>query len=308
MITENLSTLKIHKLTQEQYDRESAAGNLDENALYLIPEDTFHTHTVANISDLTATATELNYMDGVTSNVQTQLDKKIDIDYITSGEMVVAKAEQDSDGEVIKDAYAKKADLQNGNIEVAKAMKATQDSSGNKIEDTYTKKANLTDGTVTVKNSTYATNATNDADGNEIKVTYRKVADARKYTNLSQQIYDASNPIAPKVEITDFMPTGKTEDDVIGIGGSLSVVLDTDAPNLFYFDCFWNTSGNFGRTLAYSTSPSMYFLTLGIVVAAISETQTAIYLTDIPECFSLGDNTKKGVANITIKDVNIFYK
>ena len=35
-----------------------------------------HTHTVANISDLTATATELNYMDGVTSNVQTQLDEK----------------------------------------------------------------------------------------------------------------------------------------------------------------------------------------------------------------------------------------
>ena len=35
-----------------------------------------HTHKVANISDLTATATELNYMDGVTSNVQTQLDGK----------------------------------------------------------------------------------------------------------------------------------------------------------------------------------------------------------------------------------------
>lgn len=33
-----------------------------------------HTHTVSNITDLTATATELNYMDGVTSNVQTQLD------------------------------------------------------------------------------------------------------------------------------------------------------------------------------------------------------------------------------------------
>ena len=36
-----------------------------------------HTHKVANISDLTATATELNYMDGVTSNVQTQLDSKL---------------------------------------------------------------------------------------------------------------------------------------------------------------------------------------------------------------------------------------
>lgn len=35
-----------------------------------------HTHKVANISDLTATATELNYMDGVTSNVQAQLDGK----------------------------------------------------------------------------------------------------------------------------------------------------------------------------------------------------------------------------------------
>lgn len=35
-----------------------------------------HTHTVSQISDLTATAAELNYMDGVTSNVQTQLDGK----------------------------------------------------------------------------------------------------------------------------------------------------------------------------------------------------------------------------------------
>jgi hypothetical protein len=37
--TENLSTLKIHKLTQEQYDRELAAGRLDENALYLTPNE-----------------------------------------------------------------------------------------------------------------------------------------------------------------------------------------------------------------------------------------------------------------------------
>ena len=36
-----------------------------------------HTHKVADISDLTATATELNYMDGATSNVQTQLDSKL---------------------------------------------------------------------------------------------------------------------------------------------------------------------------------------------------------------------------------------
>lgn len=36
-----------------------------------------HTHTVANISGLTATATELNYCDGVTSNIQTQLNNTV---------------------------------------------------------------------------------------------------------------------------------------------------------------------------------------------------------------------------------------
>lgn len=35
-----------------------------------------HSHTVSEITDLTATATELNYMDGVTSGVQAQLDAK----------------------------------------------------------------------------------------------------------------------------------------------------------------------------------------------------------------------------------------
>jgi len=39
LIIENLSTLKINKLTQEQYNREFLAGNIDENALYLTPDD-----------------------------------------------------------------------------------------------------------------------------------------------------------------------------------------------------------------------------------------------------------------------------
>lgn len=38
MIIENLSTLKIHKLTQAQYDREKVAGRLDANAIYLTPD------------------------------------------------------------------------------------------------------------------------------------------------------------------------------------------------------------------------------------------------------------------------------
>lgn len=39
MKTENLSTLKIHKLSQAQYKRELEANNIDENALYLTPDE-----------------------------------------------------------------------------------------------------------------------------------------------------------------------------------------------------------------------------------------------------------------------------
>ena len=34
----NISTLKIHRLSQEQYDRELAADNIDPDAFYLTPE------------------------------------------------------------------------------------------------------------------------------------------------------------------------------------------------------------------------------------------------------------------------------
>lgn len=39
LITENISTLKINKLTQAQYERELAAGRIDEYALYLTPDE-----------------------------------------------------------------------------------------------------------------------------------------------------------------------------------------------------------------------------------------------------------------------------
>lgn len=39
MKTENLSTLKIHKLTQAQYERELEAGRIDASALYLTPDE-----------------------------------------------------------------------------------------------------------------------------------------------------------------------------------------------------------------------------------------------------------------------------
>jgi hypothetical protein len=52
MITENLSTLKIHKLTQAQYDRELEAGRIDENALYLTPDEEIDLSPYATIEQL----------------------------------------------------------------------------------------------------------------------------------------------------------------------------------------------------------------------------------------------------------------
>lgn len=126
MKTENLSTLKIHKLSQEQYDRELAAGRIDETALYLTPDNTSDPDKYATQEDLDthitdkdnphgvelshlgvtatadelnvldgikATVTELNYMDGVTSNVQMQLDAKANKADIATTKYVVTASD-----------------------------------------------------------------------------------------------------------------------------------------------------------------------------------------------------------------------
>jgi hypothetical protein len=59
--TENLSTLKIHKLTQEQYDRELAAGRIDENAIYLTPDEEIDLSKYALASDV---ANKVNKVSG----------------------------------------------------------------------------------------------------------------------------------------------------------------------------------------------------------------------------------------------------
>lgn len=53
MITENLSTLKIHKLSQVQYDRELADGNIDGTALYLTPDEATPLKSWSDVDTLT---------------------------------------------------------------------------------------------------------------------------------------------------------------------------------------------------------------------------------------------------------------
>lgn len=64
MITENLSTLKIHKLTQAQYNRELEAGTIDENALYLTPDEAVSqigSVTLQSIIDLSIVYRSVNF-------------------------------------------------------------------------------------------------------------------------------------------------------------------------------------------------------------------------------------------------------
>lgn len=52
MITENVSTLKINKLTKAQYERELAAGRIDENALYLTPDEDIESMELITVDDI----------------------------------------------------------------------------------------------------------------------------------------------------------------------------------------------------------------------------------------------------------------
>ena len=69
MITENLSTLKIHKLTNEQYEREFAAGNLDPNALYLTPDEKTDLSKYATIDQLNTKA-DKNAVDNAINSLE----------------------------------------------------------------------------------------------------------------------------------------------------------------------------------------------------------------------------------------------
>ena len=55
MIEKKLSTLKIHKLTKAQYDREVSNGTIDENALYLTPDEEIDLSSYATAESVSST-------------------------------------------------------------------------------------------------------------------------------------------------------------------------------------------------------------------------------------------------------------
>ena len=77
MLTENLSTLKIHKLTQEQYDRALLSGNVDQNAIYLTPDEGVDLTPYATIEQLNSKADSVHNHDDI-YYTETEIDAKLD--------------------------------------------------------------------------------------------------------------------------------------------------------------------------------------------------------------------------------------
>lgn len=95
MKTENVSTLKIHKLSQEQYDRELAAGTLDDTAIYMTPGEEIDLSPYATITQLNTKANTSHTHDAsnITSGkFSTARLPVIPIEYGGTGASTVASA------------------------------------------------------------------------------------------------------------------------------------------------------------------------------------------------------------------------
>lgn len=167
MITENLSTLKIHKMSRAQYERELAAGRIDERALYITPDEAL---------DLTGYATK--------DDLATKADAVHNHD-----DLYYTEAEIDAKVDTINAAIE---DIKDGTTPVAEATHATTADSATTAETATTATTATTAGTADV-----ATKATQDGAGNVITETYETKADA------TQKLADAKAYADEKVAVVD---------------------------------------------------------------------------------------------------------
>ena len=68
-LTEKLQTLQIHKLTEEQYQQKVESGSVEDNALYLTPDEEIDLTPYATIEYVN------EYVEEVSTNIATALQK-----------------------------------------------------------------------------------------------------------------------------------------------------------------------------------------------------------------------------------------
>lgn len=154
MRTENLSTLKIHKLTQEQYERELAAGRIDENALYLTPDESISVDDV--LSDISTNPVQNKVVNAAISNINNLV-----------GDTAVSEQIADAVDGLATEAFVtnkiSEAQLSGGN-DVDLSGYATKDDLKNKADSSHTHrnlKANDGTGTVILGNETNSSGGSN---------------------------------------------------------------------------------------------------------------------------------------------------
>lgn len=132
MITENLTILKINKLSQKQYNRESVAGNLNENEIYLTP-DTSLTVWQPN--------TEYQVGDVVIAKFEEYMDLQDQNDYnIVPNRTVIAKCVEQHTSQNIFSLYYVVDGRNKLTWEILQETYAYYDALGRRIHNTYVTK------------------------------------------------------------------------------------------------------------------------------------------------------------------------
>lgn len=125
MKTENLSTLKIYKLTKEQYESRVASGDIDEHAIYLTPDEKIDLSPYATKEKLNTKADSSHTHDDryyTESEIDEKLDTKANVshnhdtvyDAKGSANTALASAKEYADNAATTAANTVKNDLLNG--------------------------------------------------------------------------------------------------------------------------------------------------------------------------------------------------
>lgn len=177
MNTENLSTLKIHKLTQAQYDRELAAGRIDANALYLTPDE-------ANDSIDYATQQELDDLETLVGTLPEGTSATSVVDYIN---IKTAGVSTDAALEELQNQLDGKAELSHNHDSTYDAIGSAEIALATAKEYTNTKTSGLTS-TTTVE-TLISTHNTDTSSHNDIRAL---IADLSNKLNAFLDVDDAT--------------------------------------------------------------------------------------------------------------------
>ena len=96
MITTNVSTLKINNLTQEQYEAAVAAGTINENEIYMTPDNNeLDTHQFLRVTDV-GSAVDVNPINADTLGGKTASEYLTTTDKTEINNSIATKAPLDS--------------------------------------------------------------------------------------------------------------------------------------------------------------------------------------------------------------------